>query len=230
MARRRNKKKQDDTLVDLNEASGQVKDFYETNQSYLLGGLFLLVLVVGGFYAYNNFYKKPHQMEAVNQMSQAQLRFDQDSFALALQNPGNEGLGFLDIIDTYGGTAAANVANYYAGVSWLNLGKYDAAISHLQDFSAVGSITPIMKHGAMGDAYSELGKMDQAISSYKKAVGAGDNDLLSAYYLLKLGLLHENNGNYSESLASFQKIKEKYPTSPDGRDIDRYIARVESKL
>lgn len=228
--RKNNKKKQDETLVDLGEASGQVKSFYEENQNLILGGLLLLVVLVGGIYAYQNLYKAPRQKEAVQYMAEAEKRFEQDSFSLALQAPGNGGLGFLDIIDTYSGTKAANISNYYAGICWLNLGKYEAAISHLQDFSASGSVTPIMKWGAIGDAYSELGKMDEAESNYKKAVNADDNEFLTAYYLFKLGLLHENNGNYSESLAAFKKIKDKYPNSPDGREIEKYITRVSSRL
>ncbi|MEM1322029.1 MAG: tetratricopeptide repeat protein [Bacteroidota bacterium] len=228
MARRRNPKKKDETLVDLGEASGQVQDFFEANQNTIIGVLLGLVIAIGGIYAYNNFYKKPQQMEAVRLMSKAQQQFERDSFALALENPGDGGMGFLQIIDNYGGSDVGNLAHYYAGVSWLNLGKYDAAIAYLKDFNPSGEITPIMKFGVMGDAYSEMGKTDDAISHYKKAANAKDNQFLSAYYLKKLGLLQQYNGNLEASKEAYQEIKDKYPDSPEARDIDKFISRVDN--
>ncbi len=228
MARRRTKKKKDETLVDLNEASGQVQDFFDANQNMIIGGLLGLVLLIGGIYAYNNFYKAPQQQEAISLMTKAQQQFERDSFALALENPGDGGLGFLQLIDTYGSSKVGNLANYYAAISWLNLGKYEAAIAHLEDFSPAGEVTPIMKYGVMGDAYSELGQTDKAVSFYTKAANAEDNQFLSAYYLKKLGLLHQYNGNLTESKAAFQKIRDNYPNSPEARDIDKFISRVGS--
>ena len=177
--RKRNQKQSDETLVDIVEVRDQAQSFMDANQTYIFGGLVALVVLVGGFLAYKNFYKAPKQQEAVAQMYRAQQRFEQDSFALALTNPGGGFSGFLDIIDEYSGTPAANTAKYYAGVSYLHLGKYEAALDYLKGFSPEGEITPIMKHGAIGDAESELGNYDAAMSAYKKAVNAGDNSVLT---------------------------------------------------
>ena len=109
-------------------------------------------------------------------MRQAQFQFERDSFALALTNPGGGYSGFLDIIDNYGGTKAANLAHYYAGISYLNLGQYDVAIEYLNDFKAKDEILPITKYGAIAAAYVNYRILDQAISYYKKAINAGNND------------------------------------------------------
>lgn len=226
MARRRKDRTSDETLVDIVEVKESTQDYFEKNQNTILGGLLLLVLVVGGWFAYNNFYQAPRQQEAIEMMRQAEQMFEQDSFALALENPGNGGLGFLQIIDDYSGTATSNTANYYAGISWLNLGKYDAAISHLEDFSTSDYALSITKYGAIGDAYAEKGQMDDAISNYKKAVNQGDNELLTAFYLKKLGILYQSQGKMDEAKAAFQQIKDNYPNSPDARDIDRYLSMM----
>lgn len=230
MARRkRNQKKADETLVDIVEVRDSAQSFLDENQRLIFGVLAALVVVVGGFFAYNNFFRKPRQNEAVEQMFRAQEQFEKDSFALALTNPGGGYMGFLDIIENYGGTAAANSAKYYTGISYLNLGKFEAALDYLRQFKAKGEITPIMKYGAMGDAYSELQEFDNAMKFYKKAADEGDNDLLTPYYLKKIGLLHERNGNFAEAKATYEKIRDEYPDSPVGRDIEKYIARVEAR-
>jgi len=230
MARRRNKKKKDETLVDLVEARDQASSFVEKNQTAIFGGLVAFVMIVGGLFAYTYLYKAPLEIESQEQMRQAQVQFEQDSFALALTNPGGGYSGFLDIIDNYGGTKAANLANYYAGISYLNLGKYEAAIDYLNDFSANDNVLPITKFGAMAAAYGELGDFDNAIKFYKKAINAGDNEFLIAYYHKNIGLLYEKQGNFADSKKHFEEIKTKYPNSSESNDIDKYIARVGAKI
>lgn len=227
MATRRKKKQQEeDTLVDIVEVSGQAQDFFETNQNTILGGLAVIVLLIGGIFAYNNFYKVPQNKEAVAQMAEAQYQFQRDSFSSAMTNPGGGYAGFLEIMNNYGGTDSGNAADLYAGISYLNLGKHQAAIDYMNSFSASGNIAPIIKNGVMGDAYSELGDYSNALSYYKKAANAGDIDVLSAYYLKKLGRLNEMQGNNGAALEAYKTIKEKYSTTPDGRDIEKYIVKL----
>lgn len=178
-------RKTDDTLIDVVEIREQAGDFLERYRNIILGVVGALALLVVGFFAYNQFYLKPKQQEAIEQMFQAQVQFERDSFQLALVNPGGGYIGFLDVIENYGGTSAANIANYYAGICYLHLGQYSAAVSYLKDFNAKGDVMPIMKNGALGDAYSESNDFEGAMDYYEKAVSAGKNEILTPYYLKK---------------------------------------------
>ncbi len=231
MARRKKTRRaEEETIVDIVEVTEQAGDFFERNQNILLSILGGLALIVGGYFAYNQFYKLPREIEAADQIFQAELQFHRDSFELALLNPGGGYSGFLDIIDTYKGTDVANLANYYAGVSYLHLGKFDAAVSYLQDFDPAGEVTPIMKYGALGDAFSELEEFDKAIKAYRSAANAADNDFLTPYYLKKLGLLYEKQGNHEEAAEVYKEIKRDYAKSQDGFNIDKFIERAEAAL
>ena len=163
------------------------------------------------------------------QMWMAQVQFEQDSFNLALDNPGGGYSGFLQIISDFKGTKAANLANYYAGVSYLNMGNYDAALSFLTDFKPHGLVSPVMKHGTLGDVYSELNQMDKAIENYKKAAGGSENEVLTPYYLKKLAMLYETQSEYKQALEIYKEIKSKYPNSNEALSIDKYIARAEAR-
>lgn len=227
MARRiKNRKKADETLVDIVEVRDQAQGFFEKNQRLVFGFGVALILIFGGLLIYKNFYQAPREAEAIDQMNLAQYQFERDSFAQALTSPGVGSSGFLDIIDNYGGTEAANLAHYYAGISYLNLGQFEAALDYLQDFSPNGDILPVMKFGALGDAYSELGRMDEALSSYKKAVNQSDNSVLASYYLKKLGMLHEKQGDLEAARKAYEEVKTEYPDSPYATDIDKYLTRV----
>lgn len=228
MAKRLDQNQEEEALVDIIEVDGNAtgaEGWIEKNTNTLVSvGLGVLLIIVA-WMAYTNMYQQPRQQEAVEMMYKAQMQFDRDSFALALSNPGGEGLGFLEIIDTYGGTKAANMAKYYAGVCYLNLGKFADAQKHMSSFSPNSDVTTIMKNGVMGDIAAENGDLSAALGYYKKASN-GSLDPLAAYYLKKVGMLEEKQGNTSAALEAYNKIKKDFPTSPVGGDIDKYIARV----
>lgn len=226
MARRKNTRQQEEEVLVAEEIQQQTGDFMERNQNLLFYVLIGLVALAALYFAYKYLYLGPKQTEAMEQMYKAQEQFDRDSFRLALKNPGAGFPGFLDIIDDYSGTKAANTASYYAGISYLNLGQFEAAIEYLDDFSASGDVLPITKAGAIGDAYAELNDMSNAMSYYKKAANAGDNEILTTYYLKKVAMLHEKNGDKSSANAAYMKIRDNYPNSPEAGDIEKYILRT----
>lgn len=228
MARRRKEKKSDETLVDIVEARESAVEWIERNQNIVLAVVVGLIVLVGGWFAYKNLYQIPRNAEAQEQMHRAQFQFERDSFALALENPGGGYPGFLGIINQYGRTSAANLAQFYAGISYLNLGRYQDAVDHLRRYSPNDELTTIMRHGAMGDAYSELNEFNNAIDQYRRAVRAGDNILLTPFYMNKLGHALIHQGESAEALKVFEDLRRKYPNSSEAQNADRQIARLKA--
>jgi tetratricopeptide (TPR) repeat protein len=229
MAKRKKKNDSTETLVDLVEARDQAQDFFERNQNYILGGLAAIVVVIGGVFFYNNLYIKPKQKEALGQMWKAEEQFFKDSFALALTNPGGGYPGFVDFEKQFSGVRSNNAANYYAGISYLNTGQYEAAISYLKDVKAKGNILPAMKNGALGDAYSELGNYDQALSYYRKAAADKKNEAITPVYLLRLGMLNEKLGKYGDARKAYERLKNEFPQALVAKDAEKYLVRIEGK-
>ncbi|MFZ1678100.1 MAG: tetratricopeptide repeat protein [Saprospiraceae bacterium] len=227
--KRKQVKKDDETLINLATARTKLSIFFEHNQKIILGIIAGIVLIVGGWFVYHNLIMQPKEEKAMAQMWMAQVQFEQDSFNVALANPGGGYSGFIKIISDYKGTKAANLSNYYAGICYLNLGNFDSALSFLNDFKPNGIIGPVMKHGALGDVYSELNQMDKAVENYKKAAEASENELLTPYYFKKLAMLYETQNEYSKALEIYKKIKSKYPNSNEALSIDKYIARAEAR-
>lgn len=215
-------------MVDIVEVRDQGLDFFEKNRNTIVYGALIVAALIAAFFIYQAFVAQPAEKAAMDVMEDAQLQFERDSFNLALVNPGNGGLGFVDIVDQYGSTEAGNLANYYAAVSYLNIGKYAAALDYAKSFNAEGTVLPAMKYGVIGDAQSELGNMDDAISAYNSAIdAAGENFVTGGYYLNKLGLLLRNQGNTEEALAAFRRLKTDYGQSPAAASADKYIAMLE---
>jgi len=224
MAKGRKKQQDEETLIDLVETKQSMDSFVEKNKFLIIGLVAAVLLSVVGFLAYKMFYQAPREKDAQDQIFQAEIQFQRDSFNLALNNPGGGYEGFLEIIDNYSGTQAANIAKYYAGVSYLNLGQYENAVSYLNQYKESGNITPTMKYGVLGDAYSELNQMDKALNNYKKAAYKGDNEILNPYYLKKLGLLYRRNGDMDKANKAFQDIMDNYSKSAEAAEVEKYIS------
>lgn len=206
------------------------QDFWSKNSKYLLIALGVIVLLIGGGYAYNNFYKGPNELKAAEAMWKAEEYFRNDSASLALNGDGiNQ--GFLKVIAKYGGTKNANRAKFYAGACYLQLGDFNNAIKYLKDFSADEVVASMRANGLLGDAYSELGKKEDAISYYKKAGTAFPEDEIdSPEYLFRAALLLADAGKTQEAIQLAQEIRSKYPRSiyPEtqgGQDIDKYLGK-----
>jgi len=224
MGKRRNKKKDDEQLIDIIEVKDQTQNYFEENKTKILSIIGLLFLVVVAFLVFKFMIQQPKEKNAKAAIYKAEQQFQRDSFALALENPGGGFEGFLDIIDNYSGTSTANAAKLYAGISYLNLGRFDDAISYLDSHSASGTYAPIIKNGNLGDAYAEKGELDKALSYYQKASNAGEDALLTPYYLYKLGLLAKRQGQDDKALKAFQEIKDDFPKSEEARKVARLVA------
>lgn len=225
------KKKVDqaDNLQELESALTKTEQFVEDNQktiSYVVGGI---IIVVAAYLGFGKFYLQPKEDEALSQMFMAENYFEKDSFNLAINGDGNY-LGFLDIIDDYGITKAANRANYYAGISYLNLGQYEEALDYLNKFKSDDLLLAPVVEGAKGDAYLEMGEQDKALKQYKKAYTVNDNELTTPIYMMKAASLLESMDELEDALAIYKEIKVKFPESTEGTNADRYIARVNTKL
>ncbi len=227
MAKRKSTAEAEELVVqEVTQTSGpSLLEKYPNLLVYVVGAIGVLV---GGWWLYKSMIVEPKQKEAVAAMWHAQQQFERDSFQLALENPGGGFDGFLAIADKYSGTPAGNSANYYAGVCYLQMGNFDSAIQYLEKFDGEGDLLPAMKNGALGDAYSEKGDFGKALDYYEKAVDATKNDLIAGYYLKKLGMLNEMQGNKDAAIKAYQRLHRDFPnpTAQDWREIEKYIYRA----
>jgi len=189
-------------------------------------GLLVLILLIGGYFGYKNLVSEPNEKKAVEAMFRAEEYYRMDSAKLAL-NGDNVNPGFLKIISKYGSTKSGKLATFYAGSCYLKLGDYNNAVKNLKEFSTTDKQLQVRAYGLLGDAYSELNNKDQAAEQYKKAGTYFEKDVLfSPEYLFRAGYLYESMGKSTEAIALYQTIKDKYPASQRGADIDKYLARL----
>jgi len=219
----------------LDEGASKTEAWVAKNQKYIFVIIGLVAIVVLGSLGYKQFIQEPKESEAKNDMFQAQRYFDeavngadQDSlFNLAL-NGGEGKYGMLDIIENHSGTDAANLANYYAGMAYLNLKDYQKAVEHLDQFKSDDDIIAPLAKGGIGDAFVQLELLEDALDYYDQAATIRVNDFTTPMYLFKAGSIAMSLGQNEKALNYFNKIKEDYPNSTEGTNIDVFIGKAEA--
>jgi len=208
------------------EVIARAKDFWERNQKIIMIAAVVVILGAGGYYGYKNFIQKPNEEKAVEAIFKAEEYYRMDSLQKALNGDGLN-LGFVKVINKYGGTKVGNLARFYAGDCFLRTGDFNNAVKHLEKFSSSSKQLQARAYKLLGDAYSELGKTDDAISSYKKAAAHFTKDRYnSADYLFFAASLAEKSGKTNDAITLYKEIKEKYPEMPQSTESDKYLAKM----
>lgn len=217
----------DDRLQGIQSSLTKAEQFIEKNKkllTYILVGATVIVMAIWG---YNRFILGPKIVKAQDEMFVAQKYYELDSLNLALNGDG-QNLGFLDIIDQFGGTPSGNLAHYYTGMIYLKQGKFQEAIDELEEFDADGQIIGPMAVGCTGDAYLELGNKDKALEKYLEAIEMSKNDLTAPIYLMRSAFLYEDMGQWDKALKQYETIEKEHNKAYEAREIKKYIARAKT--
>lgn len=223
-------KKKDDTIVDVAQAYNKTESFFNENGKTITIAILIGLLIGVGIFAVKKFYMEPKHDEAEAQMFKAEQWLIQGKDSLALYGDETGYYGLYDIADEFSSTPTADRANYLIGTYHLQNEEFDDAIEYLSKSSFDDNIAEAIRMGAIGDAMVENGDIEGAISQYGKAISHSANDLTAPMYLKKKGLCSEQNGDYSSALAAYNEIRIEYNNSTEGRDIAKYIARVEALM
>ena len=209
----------------LKEKLEGAENWLEQNPKIVVGIAAAILIIVGGYFAFN-YYKNNQNALAQNEMFQAVHYFEADSLDKALNGDGNN-LGFLQIIDEFGITDAANLANYYAGVSYLKQGKYELARLYLEDFSANDLLIQARAYSLVGDSYMEEQKYDDAAKYYNKAANYKPNKYFCPTDLMKEALAYERLNQNDKARETYDKIINQYWESSEYQNARKFKARLE---
>lgn len=211
----------------LDEGASKTEAWVENNQKPIFIGIAVIVVAVLGYLAFEKFIQEPKELEASNEMYQAQNYFNEavegsvakDSlFNLALS--GGEGkYGFLDIIDNYGSTKAGNLAHYYAGMAYLNTNKYQEAIDQLDAFESEDAMLAPLAKGAIGDAFMQLDQPEEALSYYEEAASKSDNNFVAPRFLLKAAKVAISLDENDKAVSFLNRIEEDYSESAEAGEV-----------
>ncbi len=217
---------------DLFESSDVLRDQLSKTEAYIESHKNLVFTILGiiligvlGYFAFH-YYIRSQNNKAETDMFQAIFYYEADSLNKALNGDGNN-YGFLDIIDNYSLTKAADLAHFYAGSIYLKQGQYDDAITQLKKFNAQDIAVQPRAYSLIGDAYMEKGDAGNAVDYYKKAAEYMPNQYLSPTYLEKEASAYEKMANYKAASDCYNEIITNYYGSSQYQEAVKEKARLD---
>ena len=234
MVKIRKPKKENEEILPLdnqevvNQTLSKSEEFINKNKNYLILFFGIITISIAGFSIFS--YLKSNQNEnAQNEMFQAVYYFEKDSLVQALNGDGNN-YGFLEIIDEYSLSEAANLSRFYAGASYLKLGNYQNAINYLDQFSSSDLLVQARAYSLIGDAYVELEDFENAIYYFEKASSENPNQFFTPSYLLKLALVYEEVSDLKSAIKSYETIISDFKDSPEYQTSLKNKSRLEGLM
>lgn len=200
-----------------------------------------IILLLAAWFGYKKLIKEPKEEKALVALYPAEAAFDKmasgnftkDTVGIVLnggQLNGEKVTGLLKIMNTYGGTDAANRATYMTGASYMQIGDFEKAIKYLKDFDPNGaSQLEIKKNIMLGHAYAEQKKTDDALSYYKKAASVNEkDDAYTADALIIAASYAEANGKDKDAIELYEKARDNYAAFPavQNGDVEKHLAKL----
>lgn len=205
----------------------KAKDFWSRYSKALTIVSALIIVIVGGWYAYRNFVQAPKEEKAADVLFKAEEYYRMDSVNKALNGDG-QSWGFLRVIDKYGGTDAGNMASFYAGSCYLKLNDNQNAIKYLKKFDGDSKPVQARAYKLLGDAHADLAKNADALSYYKKAARHFETDKVnSAEYLFTAAYFADRVvKDQKEAISLYEEVKAKFPGTTQATEADNYLAQL----
>lgn len=213
-------------LENVGEILSKSEQFIENNQKKILIAVGVIVLLVVAFLGIRHGYFIPREKEAEKTIYKGEEYFKNGEWDKALNGDSLEYIGFEDIIDQYGSTKTGKLAQAYAGICYYKKGQPEKALEYLKKFNPGDKMLNPILTGLIGDCYVDMGKTKESIDYFLTAAKKADNKLISPIYLKKAGIAYDELKEYNKSIEVYTSIKDKYPTSMQAGDIEKYIDRA----
>ena len=213
----------------LEQALSKSEQFFENNKKTIFGCLIAIIVIIAGGMLYNTKVAQPRQIKAAEAIFPGETYFVNGDYSTALNGDAYGFEGFESLSKQFRGTKANKLANLYAGLCYAQLDSMELAQDYLSKFNGKDQMVAPAALGALANCYATNGQVSKAATTFEKAAKKADNNLLSPYYYLQAGLIYESMDKPAQALKLYKKIKADYPESIEGRDIDKYIARLSSK-
>ena len=210
----------------LAEKFSKTEDFIENNKTLVFSVVGVIALVIASFFVFK-YYVDNQNSIAQAELFQAVYYFESDSLELALKGDGNN-YGFVEIIDKFGMTEAANLANLYAGAAYLQQGAFPLAVVYLKEFSSDDLLLQARAYSLLGDAYMEQGRFADASEQYDMAADYKPNEFFTPVYLMKAALAYEKLADTAKAKERYATIVDEFKTSNEYQTAAKELARLGS--
>lgn len=206
--------------------------FYTKNKKnvQIAGGA--LVVIIGGWLAYQFLYLNPRNKEANEALWHVEQWVELDSMNWVLQGNG-EFIGAEELMSKYSGTVAAEKAKYYAACAKRNNGDFQGALDLFKDVDFNDNTVGVQAIGNAGDMYVELGQLDDAADwlqkAAKKAMSADSKEALAPVYLMKAARVQIERQDFAAAKELLQEVVDNFKRSQEIGEAQKMLGWIEAQ-
>ncbi len=206
--------KKDETIVDVQQVYTRTELFLEKHRKSMSVALGAIILIFGGFFAFQYLYKKPKEVEASNAAIRADLWAEMDSLEWAVNGQG-EFEGYEAIASKYGSTNVGKRAHFWCGVYYRDIkADFATALEHFKQADFDDQAVGVEATGCVGDMYIMQGDIEQGASwldkAAKKANRSASRDFTGPIFGLKAAKAYMELGKNDKAVSHLQYIVDNF--------------------
>lgn len=202
--------------------------WYEKNKklvSSVLTGL--AIVVIAAVVIRNNIASNNEQ--ANTELGKVIKYYDQSNYEAAINGVPQENVrGLQAVVSEYGGTHAGKFAKFYLANSFFATGNYDKALEYYLDVDINDDLIQASAYAGAAACYESKSDHANAAMYYEKAAQRGKNNVQAAEQLHHAAMNYAAVGKKEKAVELLKKVKKNFPTSSIAREVDRYIASINS--
>ncbi len=183
-------------------------EWIEQYQQYVLGGIIAVVLIIAGFYFYNN-YKAGQEQHAAVMFANAKRLYDSQSYDAAVDT-------LVRMTNEYRGTPSAGVGTVYLANAFMFKKDYPVAERYYRAYLDDYDDDPILSAAAsagIAATFDERGDFAKAAELYEAAAKEFSESYRAPELLLSAARCYRFAQKGDAALQVLGKLVEKYPKS-----------------
>lgn len=213
----------------LEQALSKSEQFFENNKKTIFSVLIAIIVIIAGGMLYKAKVAEPRQIKAAEALFPGETYFMDGDYRTALNGDAYGFEGFETLAGKYKGTKANKLANLYAGLCYAQMDSMEIAQKYLTKFKGDDQMVSPSALGVLANCYATNGQASKAAATFEQAAKKADNKVLTPYFYFQAGLIYESLDKPAKALKLYNIIKTKYSDSYEGREVEKYIARLTSK-
>ena len=211
----------EDTVVTM---YARALNILENNRQAVIGVAAGIVAVIVLVLAWN-WYQGNRNEQALSEMAESVRMYEAGSWQAALD--GNVSyLGLLDIVDSYGGTNAGNLARFYAADALFRVGDMDGALEMFESYSKGNDYIGASAFAGEAAIHELQGDHGRAGDLYMRAANVFSSDITSPMYLSNAARAYTEAGDTDDAIDALEMIQEDYPESQAARSVEFKLAQL----
>lgn len=202
-------------------------EYFEVYRNQILIGTAAVVVIIAAIVYFGN-QAQQAEIEAAAALSKASRTYQAGNYEAAIQ--GNTATGtpsLAEVADNFSGTESGEIARIYLANSYYYTGDYDKALENYEDYSGSNQLYKAAALAGIAACYEAKGEIEKAAKYYRDAAYTYENNASNSQYLLNAAVNYLKVREYDEAKSLLENLKEKYASSAESREADKYLAEIE---